>query len=100
MASPPSGLTTPEQVDAPVVLYVTPWCGYCRAALDLLHRRGIEHVAIDVLGNRPARAWLAEVTHQSTVPQVFIRGRSIGGYTELAALDRKGELERLVAADA
>lgn len=99
-ASPPPGLSTPEQLDAPVVLYTTPWCGYCRAALTLLRDRDIEHEQIDVTGNDAARRWLSAVTHQHTVPQVFVRGRSIGGYTELAALARSGELDRMLTAPA
>jgi glutaredoxin 3 len=99
MAAPPPGLSGPADLDAPVVLYTTPWCGFCRAALALLRNRGIEHVEIDVVGNHAARQWLAAVTHQSTVPQVFVLGRSVGGYTELAALDRSGELRRLLDAD-
>jgi len=97
-AEPPPGLPRPEDVSAPVVLYTTPWCGYCRAALALLESRGIEHVNVDVMGNHAARDWLAEVSGQTTVPQVFVRGRSIGGYTELAALDRSGELQRMLQA--
>lgn len=94
---PPDDLPAPAQLDAPVVLYTTPWCGFCRAALSLLRARGIEHTAIDVMGNRAARSWLAQVTQQSTVPQVFVHGQSIGGYTELAQLDQSGELARRLA---
>jgi glutaredoxin 3 len=97
VSEPPAGLPRPEDLGAPVVLYTTPWCGFCRAALALLRQRGIEHVEIDVVGNDAARDWLAEVTGQTTVPQVFVRGRSVGGYTELAALDRSGELGRMLA---
>lgn len=93
---PPPDLPTPDLLRAPVVLYTTPWCGFCRAAVALLRSRGIEHVEIDVRGNAPARAWLAAATHQSTVPQVFVRGRSIGGYTELSALDRSGRLDAML----
>lgn len=96
-AEPPPGLTRPQDVDAPVVLYTTPWCGFCRAALALLRHRGIAHVEIDVNGNDGARDWLAHVTGQTTVPQVFVRGRSVGGYTELATLDRDGELDHMLA---
>ena len=95
-AEPPPGLTRPDQVPAPVVLYTTPWCGFCRAALALLQTRGIEHVEVDVMGNDAARDWLADVTGQTTVPQVFVRGQSVGGYTELAALDRSGDLRRML----
>jgi glutaredoxin 3 len=95
---PPLGLPRPGDLDVPVVLYTTPWCGFCRAALALLRQRGIEHVEVDVVGNDAARDWLAEITGQTTVPQVFVRGRSIGGYTELAALDHSGELDHLLEA--
>lgn len=97
---PPPGLTRPGDVDAPVVLYTTPWCGFCRAALALLRARGIAHLEVDVVGNDAARDWLAAVSGQTTVPQVFVRGRSIGGYTELSALDRSGELDRMLKAPA
>jgi len=97
-AEPPPGLPRPEDLGAPVVLYTTPWCGYCRAALALLRQRNIEHVEIDVVGNDAARDWLAAITGQTTVPQVFVRGRSIGGYTELAALDHDGKLDRMLEA--
>ena len=96
-AEAPPGLTRPADVDAPVVLYTTPWCGFCRAALALLRHRSIAHVEVDVMGNDAARDWLAAVTGQTTVPQIFVRGHSVGGYTELSALDRSGELERMLA---
>jgi glutaredoxin 3 len=96
--APPPGLPRPEDLGAHVVLYTTPWCGFCRAALALLQQRRISHVEVDVVGNDAARDWLAEITGQTTVPQVFVRGRSIGGYTELAALARNGELDRMLKA--
>ena len=43
------------------------------------------------------RAWLAQVTGRTTVPQVFINGKSVGGADDLRALDAKGELDRLLA---
>ena len=51
---------------------------------------------VDVDGDRAARAWLRDETGQSTVPQVFIAGRSVGGYSDIAALDRRGELDVLL----
>ncbi|MEX1365855.1 MAG: glutaredoxin [Nannocystaceae bacterium] len=99
LPDPPEGLPTPSSVEAPVVLYTTRWCGFCRAALALLRARDIEHHEVDVDGNSAARQWLRQVTRQHTVPQVFIRGRSIGGYTELAALDDDGSLEQMLAGE-
>jgi len=87
----------PEDVDGDVVAYVTPFCGFCRAAAQLLKTRGIDFVSIDVSRDRDARQWMAERSGQTTVPQIFIKRRSIGGYTELAQLDASGELARLLA---
>jgi glutaredoxin 3 len=76
-----------------VVVYLTPICPYCRMATRLLRARGIAFESVDVSGDGAARAWLREVTGQHTVPQIFIHGESVGGYTELAALDAAGDLE-------
>jgi len=85
-----------EQLEGAVVAYTTRWCGYCMAARHLLARRGIAFTEIDVGGDQDARAWLREASGQQTVPQIFIHGRSIGGFVELLALDRSGELSTLV----
>ncbi|MCB9566874.1 MAG: glutathione S-transferase N-terminal domain-containing protein [Myxococcales bacterium] len=90
------GAPKPEDVESDVVVYVTSYCGFCRAAERLLYERDIEFVAIDVTYDRPARAWLAERSQQYTVPQIFIRGQSIGGYSELSRLDARGELRPLL----
>lgn len=75
-------------------MYRTRFCGYCLRAEWLLRRKGVAFDSIDVGGDQPRRAWLREATGQHTVPQLFIDGQSIGGYTELAALDESGELDR------
>ena len=75
-----------------VTIYTTSACGYCVAAKNLLRRRGIAYEEVDVTGNAEKRAWLAQTTGRRTVPQIFIRGEGIGGYDELAALDREGKL--------
>jgi glutaredoxin 3 len=85
-------VTTPE-----IKVYTTPYCGFCRMALRLLDAKGVAYEQIDVTGDHEARAWLREATGQRTVPQIFIGGESIGGYMELAALDRSGELDRKLA---
>lgn len=77
----------------PVKIYLTQWCPYCQRAKALLDLRAIPYEEIDVDGDHPTRAWLREATGQRTVPQVFIGEDSIGGYTELAELDRSGGLK-------
>jgi glutaredoxin 3 len=84
---------TPE-----IKVYTTPYCGFCRMALRLLDQKGAAYEQIDVTGDGEKRAWLREATGQRTVPQIFINGESIGGYMELSALDRSGELDRKLAA--
>jgi glutaredoxin 3 len=79
-----------------VKVYSTRWCGYCRHARRLLEARGIAYQEIDITGDDDQRRWLVETTGRRTVPQIFIRGAAIGGYEELAELDRKGELLRMI----
>jgi len=78
-------------------MYSTPYCGYCVAAKKLLEARGIAYEDTDVSGDTAKREWLRNVTGRRTVPQIFIGGQSIGGYTDLAALDRSGKLDRMLA---
>jgi glutaredoxin 3 len=87
----------PDEIDSHVVVYTTPFCGFCRAAVRLLKLRAIPFVERDVSGDRDARKWLAEASGQHTVPQIFFGGRSIGGYDELAAIDASGNLAREVS---
>jgi glutaredoxin 3 len=77
---------------AEVTIYTTRVCGYCVAAKRLLASRNVAYKEIDVTADSAKRAWLVETTGQRTVPQIFIAGESIGGFEELADLDRDGEL--------
>jgi glutaredoxin 3 len=88
----------PETFAEPVVIYTTKWCGYCMMALRLLRARNIAFAQVPVDGDKQARAWLEQRTGRHTVPQIFIGGRSVGGYDEISQLDDEGELMPLVAA--
>ena len=79
-----------------VQVYKTPYCGYCVRAVNLLRSKGIAFEEIDVSHDDEKREWLVEATGQRTVPQIFINGRSVGGYTDLAALDRAGRLDTMI----
>jgi glutaredoxin 3 len=81
---------------AEVKIYTRAACGYCTAAIRLLTSKGVRFQHIDATGDSETRRWLAEVTGQATVPQIFIDGRSVGGYTDIRALDERGELDRLL----
>lgn len=80
---------------ARVLIYTTAMCPYCVAAKRLLTARAIAYEEIDVGGDPEARLDLVRRTGRRTVPQIFIDGRSIGGFEELAALEAGGELDEL-----
>lgn len=82
---------------AKVVVYTTDYCPFCVRALQLLRSKGAEPVEVDVSRDDAKRKWLIQATGQRTVPQVFINDRPVGGFTDLADLDRKGELMPLLA---
>lgn len=81
-----------------VTLYTTGHCPYCVNAKTLLTRKGATFEEIDV-GSSPQR--LAEMLQRSnrrSVPQIFIGERHVGGFDDLAALERGGELDALLQA--
>lgn len=84
--------------DAPeVVIYTSGWCGYCSRARGLLEHKGIAFREIKV-DEDPAdrQAMLARSGGRRTVPQIFIGDHHVGGSEELYALERSGELDRLL----
>jgi len=82
---------------ARVELYTTAICPFCVRAKRLLQARGIAYEEIDVGDDPELRAEvMAKSGGRRTVPQIFIDGRSIGGYDELSALDVAGELAGLI----
>jgi glutaredoxin 3 len=85
---------------AHVLMYSTGSCGFCVQAERLLARKGIadiEKVRVDL---EPARrAEMMQKTGRRTVPQIFIGDEHIGGFEELAALDRAGKLDPLLSGE-
>jgi glutaredoxin 3 len=80
-----------------IEIYTTLWCPYCHAAKALLERRGIAYEEVNAQP-QPVRAAMIQRAHgRRTVPQIFAGDHHIGGYAELAALDRDGGLDRLLA---
>ena len=78
-----------------VTIYTTRICGYCVMAKRLMDSKGITYSEVDVSMDHEKRAWLLAETGRRTVPQIFFGEQPIGGYTELAALNRDGALENL-----
>jgi glutaredoxin 3 len=83
---------------ARIEVYTTPSCGYCVRAKRLLQERGLAYEEFDVAQDDELRTSVMQRSGRRTVPQIFIDGRSIGGYEELAELDASGELTTLTQA--
>lgn len=80
-----------------VTMYSTSFCGYCDRARALLGRKGVAVNEIKVDEDPAQRAeMLKRASGRRTVPQIFVGDRHVGGYEELAQLDRNGELDRLL----
>lgn len=86
--------TTPN-----ITIYGTETCSYCTAARMLLKKKGITYD--DVLDSRDVdkREEMVSRSGNRSVPQIFIDDQSIGGFDELYALERNGELDRLLGAE-
>ena len=83
---------------ASVEVYTTPYCPYCVAAKDLLRRKGVDFIEINVAGDRALRAkMVARAGGSMTVPQIFIGETHVGGCDDLYALDDAGGLDQLLA---
>ena len=84
---------------ASVTIYTRDFCGYCARAKALLDRKGVAYEEIYAPNGSAARADAVKRSGgRTTVPQIFIDGQLIGGSDDLAALDRAGKLDPLLAA--
>jgi len=84
-------------VTAPAVtVYVSGWCPYCERAKGLLTQKNVVFSEINVDDDAKFREEMIARSNRRTVPQIFFGDRHVGGYDELDALDRSGELDRLI----
>jgi glutaredoxin 3 len=82
---------------AEIEIYTQPWCPFCARAVSLLRGKGVTFREIDAAHGTPEREEaIRRSGGRTTVPQIFIDGRSIGGCDELLALDRAGKLDALL----
>jgi glutaredoxin 3 len=83
---------------ASVEVYTTPYCPYCVAAKDLLRRKGVDFVEINIAGDRDLRSkMVTRAGGRMTVPQIFVGETHVGGCDDLYALDGEGGLDALLA---
>ncbi|MGI9504028.1 MAG: glutaredoxin 3 [Geminicoccaceae bacterium] len=81
-----------------VEVYTTPMCPYCWRAKHLLDGKNVEYAEINLWSERARRQEMIErADGRTSVPQIFIDDKAIGGSDELVALEQSGELDTLLA---
>ena len=82
----------------PIVIYTKSWCPYCHAAKALLDEKGAAYEEIVLDGDRVGQMEMAARSGgRSTVPQIFIGDKHVGGCDELHDLEAAGELDEMLA---
>jgi len=82
---------------ARVEMYSKTWCGFCVRARGLLQAKGVTIEEYSVDGGGPKREEMIQRSNgRTTVPQIFIDGRHVGGCNDLFALERDGQLDGML----
>ena len=83
----------------PVEIYTKPTCGFCFMAKRLLDSKGVSFAEVDITTNPQERGTMIQrAKGRTTVPQIFVGGKHVGGFDDLAALERAGKLDGVLAA--
>ncbi|MDX6806517.1 glutaredoxin 3 [Terrihabitans rhizophilus] len=83
---------------AAVTIYTKPYCPYCEGARELLTKKGVQFQEIDISGKPDLRAeMIRRANGGSTVPQIFVGERHLGGCDDIYALDARGGLDPILA---
>ena len=83
---------------ADITIYTTTYCPYCVRAKDLLKHKGQTYKEINVEDDALREAMITKAGGRRTVPQIFINDTHIGGFDDMAALDKAGKLDVMLAA--
>lgn len=83
-------------MSASVTVYTTSYCPYCNAAKRFLDNGGVEYEAVDVSNDPEKRMWLVEKSGMRTVPQIFVGDESVGGFSDMEGMHRRGEFAPLL----
>ncbi len=83
---------------AKVEIYTQPWCPYCSRAVALLKQKGVAFQEVNAPHGTAQREEATARSGRTTVPQVFIDGRHVGGCDDLMALERAGKLDPMLSA--
>ncbi len=80
-----------------VMIYTKNYCPFCKRAVALLQAKGASFKEIDVTYDEATFRTVKEKTGWDTVPQIFINGKFVGGCDDIHALDRTGDLDKLLS---
>jgi len=83
----------------PVTIYTTPFCGYCLAAKRLLGAKDVAFEEVDVSAPERRAEMVQRAMGRRTVPQIFAGDVHLGGFSEIAGLEREGRLDRLLGGE-
>ncbi len=79
-----------------IEIYTRASCPYCIMAKDLLRQKGMTFKETEISGNEGLRNEMIRRSSRHTVPQIFFNGEPFGGYDDIATLDTKGELDKVL----
>jgi glutaredoxin 3 len=79
-----------------ITIYSKPHCPYCVLAKELLQKKELEYHEIDLIKDQGKRDEMIERSGRTTVPQIFIGDKHIGGFDDLKELEEKKELYRII----
>ena len=77
-------------------IYFKDWCPYSQRALRLLDEKGVDFEAVDVTNDLERELEMRERAGRTSVPQIFVGSLHLGGYDDIAALDRAGRLNPIL----
>ena len=80
-----------------VRIYGNSTCAYCGAARMLLAKKGVTVEDINIAVNPDKRSEMEQLSGRRSVPQIFVGEKHVGGFDDLCALDKSGELDELLA---
>lgn len=89
-----------ENAAARVVVYSTDPCSFCARVKDMLDKRGVDFVEVNLTKDPAGRVELVEKTGMMSFPQVVVAGHLVGGFNELLAAEQDGRLDELLAGTA
>ena len=82
--------------DLSIVMFMSPHCKYCTMAKEILNSYALDYRMINVSDNAENHKKMQKITGQNSVPQIFIEGKYIGGYSQLKELEDEGRLRKFL----